>query len=331
MNPNRRLVRHPPSPTIPNCQRLSCLVLGMRGEGQRYFDLGSRGRGFESRRSRVILLRSSAGRALLRCPTIPAHPSSFSALNSRGQRSRFPPIRMVLAMSRFQTPTRSRPGHDAATNLAGGKAFDRSLKVELAMLVLNSTVQDTFYESADTQLVRLAEIAAALAADGELGFCAKAAMFARREYGLRSISHALAGEVAHLRNEHPDQRGDWGAAFFNQVIKRPDDMSEIAGYWLAKYGPTDTRRKTLPAAMKRGFAARFESLKGESLSKWDGGSTRTLTLRQLPRPSRPQPAAPRVRPHPARRSRSPPAGAQGGAHWTPRSHAPCRGPRWRCP
>lgn len=184
-------------------------------------------------------------------------------------------------MSRFQAPVPQKPGMLPVKNLAGGDAFDRDPKVALASLVLTSLVQDTYYQKASDQLDDLASIAKRLAQDGHLRFCAQAAVYARREHGLRSITHALAAEVAQMRGEFKDQRGDWGPAFFERIVMRPDDASEIAACWLGKYGARAQGHKALPNAMKRGFARVMGKMSPHSLSKYDGSSTRSLTLRHL--------------------------------------------------
>ncbi|HUW10640.1 MAG TPA: TROVE domain-containing protein, partial [Anaerolineae bacterium] len=182
-------------------------------------------------------------------------------------------------MTRFSAPVQPKAGQARTTNIAGGQAFDQPPKLELASLVLTSMVQDNYYESADSQLTRLAALAEGLAGNDELLFAAKAAVYSRKAHGLRSISHALAGEVAYLRSRFPAQRGEWGVPFFEAVVDRLDDAAEIAGYWITKYA--GGKKKTLPAAMKRGFARKLEKAKGHLLSKWNGRSTRSLTLRQL--------------------------------------------------
>lgn len=192
-------------------------------------------------------------------------------------------------MARFDAPVREKPGFTQKDNLAGGQAFTRPLKEELAALVVNSMVLDTYYESAGAQLERLADLVSHLARDGELKFAAQAAIYTRHQHGLRSISHALAGEVALMRFLSPKQSGDWGARFYDKVVFRLDDMLEIAGYWLHSRGkvpgdPTQTNlhlKKTLPSAMKRGFGRVFARQSEKMLAKWDGKATRSLTLRQL--------------------------------------------------
>ena len=96
-------------------------------------------------------------------------------------------------------------------------------------------------------------------------FAAKAAVFARREYGMRSITHVLAG---HLAKHSAGQ--EWAKEFYNQIIRRPDDMLEITAYYKAKGG------NNLPNAMKKGFARAFDKFDGCTCmpcnaSKWVNG------------------------------------------------------------
>jgi 60 kDa SS-A/Ro ribonucleoprotein len=182
-------------------------------------------------------------------------------------------------MARFKAPQVRKPGATRTTNVAGGPAYDRPPRVELAALMLTSMVQDTFYESADANLDRLVSLADRIAVEkGGLQFCAKAALYARHTGNLRSISHAMAGEVARLRYKHVEA-GTWGPRFFEKIVFRLDDAAEIASYWLTRNAKS--KPKTLPNAMKRGFRAVLSKAKPDLLAKWNGASTRTLTLRQL--------------------------------------------------
>ena len=130
-------------------------------------------------------------------------------------------------MARFDVAKTQPPGVQKTVNLAGGAAFTRSAKAELASLALTSMLSDTFYEKGGEQLERLQRLVGQLAQDGDLKFAAQAAIYTRHTHGLRTISHALAGEVARQRYLTPSQRGDWGARFFAAVVRRPDDMAEI--------------------------------------------------------------------------------------------------------
>ena len=180
-------------------------------------------------------------------------------------------------MSRFDVRRPPRAGTERTVNLAGGEAYTRSPKVELATMVITSVLQDGAYESAYRQLERLQRLVRQLAEDGELKFAAQAAIYTRRSHGLRTISHALAGEVAHNRKEFPE--GDWATRFFAAVARRPDDMTEIASYVIQRtlHG---RKKKTLPNALKRGFARALQRFDAYQLSKWKGGR-RQMTLRDL--------------------------------------------------
>lgn len=132
-------------------------------------------------------------------------------------------------------------------NLAEGEAFKQTDKLELVSLLLTSFVEDQFYRSAETQVDRLSDLVAGLS---DKKFAAKAAVFARNEFGMRSITHVLAGEIANtVKGEK------WTKHFFNRVVRRPDDVTEILAYHLSKRG------KPIPNAMKKGL--------GMALSRFD--------------------------------------------------------------
>jgi hypothetical protein len=74
------------------------------------------------------------------------------------------------------------------TNLAGGQAYTQSPELELISILLNSFVDDQFYRSSNVTLDRLKTILDKV----DPKFAAKAAIFARDKFGMRSITHALA-------------------------------------------------------------------------------------------------------------------------------------------
>jgi len=154
-------------------------------------------------------------------------------------------------MSRFSnSATLERPrvidGRTKTVNLAGGEAYQESPKLELASLLLTSMVQDQFYRSGEGGLSRLNELLDQV----DPVFAAKAAVFARNEYGMRSISHATAAELAARVKGQP-----WAKDFYNAVVRRADDVTEILAYYLSKYG------KPVPNSLKKGL--------GRSLGKFD--------------------------------------------------------------
>lgn len=133
-------------------------------------------------------------------------------------------------------------------NLAGGQAHTQSDKLELVTILLTSFLGDQFYRKGDETAKRLSTLVAKIA-DKE--FVAKAALYARREAGMRSASHLVAGELAHLVKGE-----EWTKRFFDRVVYRVDDVLEILAYCMAVYG------KPLPNALKKGLGqalARFDS------------------------------------------------------------------------
>lgn len=142
-------------------------------------------------------------------------------------------------------------------NRAGGEAFEQTTPLALISLLLTSFVKDQFYRSAGEQLSEMEQMVAGL--DNPI-LAAKAAVYARNEMGMRSITHALAGEVGrHVKG------AEWTRSFFERVVRRPDDMTEILAYWLGKYG------KPIPNAMKDGLAAAFRGFDEYQLGKYRAG------------------------------------------------------------
>lgn len=141
-----------------------------------------------------------------------------------------------------------------ATNYAGGQAYQYSPEMELVSILLTSFVNDDYYRSANDTLARVQS----LLANVDPLFAAKAAVYGRTKYGMRSISHAMASDIAKHLSGQP-----WAKDFYNAIIYRPDDMLEIISYHKAKNGK-------IPASMKKGFAAAFEKFDGYQLGKYRG-------------------------------------------------------------
>lgn len=128
-----------------------------------------------------------------------------------------------------------------ATNLAGGKAFAESQKTELVSILLTSQLEDQFYRSGDATAERLKQL---IAAEPDKKFVAKAAVYARQEAGMRSVSHLVASEL--VRSVKGEQ---WTKRFLEKVVRRPDDVLEILACYLATYG------RPIPNALKKGLGA----------------------------------------------------------------------------
>jgi 60 kDa SS-A/Ro ribonucleoprotein len=153
-------------------------------------------------------------------------------------------------MSRFNKQTQS----NKTINLAGGDAFVADAKLRLVTLLLTSFVKDQFYRSANTTVDELGKLIAAIP---DKRFVAQAAIFARTEYGMRSISHVAAGEIARRVKGVV-----WTKRFFDRIVHRPDDMTEILAYLYA------TGLTTEPNALKKGFAQAFGRFDAYQLAKY---------------------------------------------------------------
>lgn len=140
------------------------------------------------------------------------------------------------------------------TNLAGGDAFKVDKRYELAAILLTSFVKDEHYSSANDTLGRIE----ALMKEVPQSFAAKAAIYARNEHGMRSITHVTAAEIAkHVKGE------TWTRRFFDKVFRRPDDMLEVLACYQAKYG-----RRPIPNSLKRGIRDAFNRFDAYQCAKY---------------------------------------------------------------
>ena len=160
-------------------------------------------------------------------------------------------------MSLFNKLLRKAKASQKTINRAGGEAFVQSPKMQLASLLLTSFAQDQTYRKAEDAFKELSVLLTKV----DPKFAAQAAIFARNEYGMRSITHVLAGELAAYASGK-----DWAKEFYRQIVRRPDDMLEIAAYYKSKGGTN------LPNAMKKGFAQAFDKFNAYQIAKYRGES-----------------------------------------------------------
>ena len=138
------------------------------------------------------------------------------------------------------------------TNLAGGEAYKQSPELELASILLTSMGSDEFYKSANATFKRLQE----LIQECDPLFSAKASIFARNEYGMRTITHVMASEISGVVSGK-----EWGTRYYNKTVRRPDDMMEIMVYHKSK-------GKKYTKAMLRGFSKAFDKFDSHQLAKY---------------------------------------------------------------
>ncbi len=147
-------------------------------------------------------------------------------------------------MSRFNSAA---PNTSKTTNLASGEAYTEDARTELVSMLLTSLVQDQYYRKSEDSLKRLGELMEKV----DPLFAAKAAIYARDKFNMRSVSHAVAGEIA-LRYSGKE----WIKNFFDKIVVRPDDITEIHSYYFSS-----GRAKVETNAMRKGLGralARFD-------------------------------------------------------------------------
>lgn len=139
-------------------------------------------------------------------------------------------------------------------NLAGGKAYKESDEMQLASLLLTSFGDDKYYQKEKdiySQLEQLIE-----ACDKE--FVAKAIIYARKQFGMRTITHIASSMLAKYIGGM-----EWGSRFFDKVINRVDDMTEIVACHFS-------RKQKLTNAMKKGFSLALGRFDDYQLAKYKG-------------------------------------------------------------
>jgi len=139
-------------------------------------------------------------------------------------------------------------------NLAGGQAYSQSAELELLSILLTSFANDQFYRSANDTYEHLKKLVGVC----DKKFVAQSAIYARTQFGMRSISHVVASELAkHISGEK------WAKDFYSTIIYRPDDMTEIISYHSANNGK-------ITNSMKKGIAKAFDKFDRYQLAKYRG-------------------------------------------------------------
>lgn len=189
-------------------------------------------------------------------------------------------------MSKFNEKATDVRGKPDTTNLAGGPAFTLGAKMAIVTILLTTFLKDKFYEKADATLQRLQELINKLSDPNDIRFVAKAIVYARTIFGMRSITHAATVMltpkiVAATKDANAFMRAngtrEWlgtrtARNFFRSVIHRPDDMTEILSY--LKITQPMTRKKSgligVPniGSMRKGFADAFKSFSSYQLAKY---------------------------------------------------------------
>lgn len=158
------------------------------------------------------------------------------------------------------------------TNRAGGESYKQSPELELVSLLLTSFVKDKFYEKADDQIDRLLNVADSIK---DKKFLAQAGIYARTEFGMRSITHILA---AYLMNSVKGV--EWMKRGLAAIMFRPDDMLETLAFYGERFGGA------VPNCFKKAVDLSLRKFDAYQLAKYrgDGKSVKMVDLFNLCHP-----------------------------------------------
>lgn len=141
-------------------------------------------------------------------------------------------------------------------NRAGKASYSVNDEFAFISMLLSSFAKDQFYRSADQTFEEISDF---IYNRIDPEFAAKAALFARNEFGMRSISHVVAANIAYF------VKGEsWTKKFFKNIVHRPDDMMEILAAYFSIFG----KNAPIPNAMKKGFASVLENLNDYQAAKY---------------------------------------------------------------
>lgn len=113
--------------------------------------------------------------------------------------------------------------------------------------------------------------------DKEPQFVSNLAVFARRVFNMRSVSHVLTAYLAHETSGKPYVRST-----IDGVVLRGDDLTEIMAFYLSAFG------KPIPNSLRRAIADKLVTFDEYTLAKYKGDN-KSVKMRDLICLCRPRP------------------------------------------
>lgn len=144
-------------------------------------------------------------------------------------------------------------GPNAVTH-EGGDAYEKSSVDEWLNFLFSSFMEDKFYEAAVSQQTRFLNLTQKMCDQYGPTFVAKAAVFARNELGMRSVSQLVAAWLN-------AQSFETKRAFYKAFMHRPDDVAEI-------FAAIDYLGSKRSHALIRGAADYLSAMPGTTLAKY---------------------------------------------------------------
>ena len=155
-------------------------------------------------------------------------------------------------MSKFNTTAKE----ELTVNHEGYAAYAMDAKLKLVTMVLTSFFNEKkFYGDNSNELVAtLKEVI-----DKDAQFVANLAVYARRVFNMRSVSHVLAAYLANSAKGKP---------YVKQVVRgitvRADDVTELLSFYINTFG------KPIPNSLRKGIAGVFPTFSEYDLAKYKG-------------------------------------------------------------
>ena len=172
-------------------------------------------------------------------------------------------------MAKFNSPTTIK-----TTNKSGHVAYGMTDKAKLVTQVMCSFINESkFYGDNTAEMQDV--IKRVIAKDPQ--FVSNLAVFARREFNMRSVSHVLTAYLAHEPNGKPYVRRT-----VKGVSLRGDDVTEIMSFYLSTFG------KPIPNSLKKGINDVLVGFDEYTLAKYKGEG-KAVKMRDLLCLCRPKP------------------------------------------
>ena len=159
-------------------------------------------------------------------------------------------------------------------NKMGEMSYKMGDKEELVSTVMTTFLNNGYYETEKEVVDR---ICAKLDKVDPL-FSAKLAIYARNTGNLRSVTHLVSAYISKYISGT-----EWAKRFYNKIIVRPDDMSEIISAYASLNGMKLNNIKKIPNSMKKGFKASLERLDAYQIDKYkmNGRNVKLIDLVNL--------------------------------------------------
>ena len=142
------------------------------------------------------------------------------------------------------------------TNKAGHVAYGMTDKSKLVTQVLTSFINEQKFYNDNTKEIQKT-ISAVIKKDPQ--FVANLAVFARKEFNMRSVAHVLTAYLAHEVEGKPYAR-----KVVKAVSLRGDDVTEIMSCYLSMFG------KPIPNALKKGISDAMQGFDEYTMAKYKG-------------------------------------------------------------